>query len=497
MNTNQSTGISDFSGKIFSSITSLVDSFDVGLYQAVVCCALPFWFTKFSAVQLLSWNFPEISYQESERLFRRILDLPFVFLRSELTWQYSITARKVLLEQLKKDKAKFENLSMNYIGILQQYLEEFSRERNEPNMITGKSKDLTWKMRQVHLQIAYHWAPIDPQKSMKKLLEISDWSSGQKKYLSDQKQATTIIRTNGQYFTSLRPECIYLQARYEYGRGEYFYAVAAEKFSHVFLMKPEDPIIYCNSGHLLGVILRKRGNSKATDEAIRVLRESLDICYNKIGINNSTGLKMAARITNSLGATLVKSNEKRKVSEGLLILQQSLEYQKKADDDFGLVQVLNSIGSALQQFDNEEEINEAERLLREALKLCRNIDSPKSESMLRVSLSGVLIRKGGEENFEEATRLLKKCLEYAEGSHNERHEAITRSKIASLILAAEYKDRLIEAEEHLVKSIEFWKRVSHNGGTKHDLEALAIIFDLTGREDEADLTRLEAEEIIV
>jgi tetratricopeptide (TPR) repeat protein len=478
---------------VMRDLKPLVEAMQPELREATLYCALPHWFDRSLGLALIT-KFTSPS-SDSSMVLAELLSMPFVYSHGNGAWQYTGSARAFFMHSLEKRKSDFVQLSQYLVDYLQgQYDHLADTSALNDSLCFESVNDLSWERRQLQWQIAYHWAPLDSKEAMKHLIAASEWAGANSRHLGDHKLIVDVWRSQEKWLGQYRPEGVYLEGRYAYAQRDW--PEAEKKFDYVWHFASGNRMVKANAGHLLAVIRRQKGQRRWTESAELILRQSLTICEEEIGLANTDAKWLASRVLNSLGATLIQLGEPARVQESLQLLKRSLKLHEELGDTFGWVQVLNSIGNVLMQPGESQNFSEAERLFREALKIADGAILLRSASMLRASLANLLMRRGRQEHYSEAEALLRQSLQYAEGSRDLQHGALVLDRLALLLMQMGDVSRLPEAESLLRRALELWRQSENPQGQHEALVYLVEILEQTDRVSEARELKEEAAQVL-
>lgn len=452
-------------------------------------CAAPSWFQKPLALKIIE-NFVKTDSSAHDTLYQ-VLDLPFVYRHDETTWRFTEDAREEMLGSLPPDDYKKVHrlVATELEAQVVTLLHEGHADLPEGNVQTDTD---SWQIRRLRWQLVYHLAPVDSQQAFKEFEEIAKWAIGNRDRLPMFKLAIEAWQKQAKWLNVYGDEGSYYQGYYAYrtedfARSEQFFDLVWRSFSKNIFMKAD-------SGHLLGVIYRRKGQNSWIERAERILKASLELLPKEMDHNDKETLELMARILNSLGATLVqraksvdKAQALRKLEEAENILRQSLRLQNEIlNDDRGRAHVLNTFATLHLQYVHLHLGNERVHLVRadeyieEALSWSLESGSDRDQTVQLNTKADVLIQMGGKKDLEIAEELALRSLDLNKRIHDEKTNAISSFRLAEVYSKRDDNESLDLSIKWAKRSLDLWQKLEHPLGQKEAIALVAITCDRLG-----------------
>jgi hypothetical protein len=473
------------------AIGQLVESLPTHIGEAAIYCSLPHYFDLRLGLALVKQS--QDGQTDPSKVLTHLLSLPFIYRHGEDVWQYTGTARDYFTSFL----LERSNLLIRLSDFLAHYLQErwdalIGTDQLHARLPTSEAQ-LSLELRQLQWQLAYHTAPVRPEEAIRRLLAIADWAGLDYRRQADRKLAIDVLHSQAAWLGDYPIETAYLDGQYAYSRRKW--QLAESKLNYVWNSEAKNPLLLARAGHLLGVIRRRKGEPKAARNAEAILRRTLALCDDEIHRENEEAKALAARITNSLGATLTQIGGRSRLDEAAKLLRRSLELHEAQKNQYGAVHALHSLGVTFMRRGGAANFREAEASLRLALATARQHNYSRTAALVAVSLAQLLTLLGGDEYFTEAKTLLRSSLETATEWGDERQQAVVSGRLGRLLSMFGGRENLREAETLSRQSQITWHQLGNSEGEYEALQILATVLERLGRRTEAETARNRAARI--
>jgi hypothetical protein len=490
------------------TIDAFMEAAPEHLREALVYCATPYWFQKSLAIKIIE-NIvqPDDSAQDT---FYQLLNLPFIYRHDENTWQYTDTARNKMHAYMstKEYRNKYKEVHRLVVNDIRSQLDTLINEGHADLPEGDEQTDIrSWQVRRLRWQLIYHLAPVDPKQAYKEFETIAKWANRNRDRLPMYKLAVEVWEKQARWLGAYKEEGAYYQGYFAYRTNDL--ARAENLFSLVWARDTTDIFMKADTGHLLGVIYRQKGQTRWYTEAEEILRASLEILEKDNDKENEDFLALKARILNSLAATLIQmgpyviqTKAQENLEEAQFLLYESLSLERDVlGDVYGTTHVLNTLAGLHLMYHirlNAGIINlhRAMEFIDETLDLSSQEGNDQDEMIHLNTKAEVLIQFGEENHLKAAEDLLHRCLEINKKIRDRRTQALSYSKLARVYYERGDEQSLRTSIKWSRRSLEVWKELENLLGQKECMELIAATHDLLGEPGKASSWRRQAYQLV-